>query len=97
MDATPNGFAVFAAMPGIAANVLRAVPAPWASDPSKPPITRGEFALRLDDAQRLAAQLNNTSAWEQAITGEFRPDENPRTLPTSGAPRPADHDDNKDQ
>jgi hypothetical protein len=83
---------------GVEAGVLRAISAPWAGNPCPPPITLAEVALRLDDAQRLAGQLNNTNVWEQAITGVFSPDEIPRMLPTSGVPRPANHNnDNKDQ
>jgi hypothetical protein len=90
----PNGFSVFASMLGVDGSVLRAISVPWVSDPNHAPITPTEFFELLEEAKQLAGQLNNTNAWEQAIMGSFPSEENPRTLPTVGVPRPADHDDN---
>lgn len=85
MSDLPNGFAVFAAMLGFDAGVLHAISAPWVADPNHAPITPMESVRLLEDAQHVAGQLNNTDAWEQAITGAFSPDETLRTLHECGA------------
>lgn len=70
-------------------NPLDLILASCGADPNKPPVGPVELKPHFNDAQPLAAQLNNTNAWARARanTGAFTPEEIPRSLAIGGARR----------
>jgi len=68
----PNGFSVFSRMLGVDMSVLRAISAPWVTDPDHAPTTLYEIVRLLEETKQPAGKLNNINAWKQATTGAFR-------------------------
>jgi hypothetical protein len=82
-----TGYAVIAQMLGVDVMVLRAVCQHWIEDENAPAIGIEKFGDALAEAEGIAARLNNTNLYEQAIIEAFDPADVPRTLPSGGVPR----------
>ncbi len=90
-----SGFAVLAAMLGVDAGVLRAIADPWNTDAPPPPMNPAAFIARVIEARDVAAELNNTNAWEMAIRTSMDEADIPVSLPTAGVPRLVVHEGGK--